>query len=55
MKVLIDPVVPFKQPVHHIGVFRVDISRIDGTERLIFRDVRTDGVEQWITLLAALY
>jgi hypothetical protein len=47
MQILVDPVVPLEQPVHHIHIFGIDIHRIDGTERFISGNVRADGLEQW--------
>jgi hypothetical protein len=46
MEVLIDPIVPLEQPVHHLGVFGIDIDRIDWAERLIFCNVRAKCIEQ---------
>jgi hypothetical protein len=54
VEVLIDPVMPLEQAIHDIGIFEVDIDRIDRTERFIFCNIRAECVEQCTFLLAAL-
>jgi hypothetical protein len=53
MQVLIDPIMPLEQPVHDIGIFRIDIHRIDWTEWLVFCNIRANGIEQEAILVAA--